>query len=227
MFKKIVVLAVLLVSMTLKPAEVKAQLVIAEVIKAGVKKIVKAVDLKVQRLQNKTIWLQNAQKVLENKLSKFRLGEISDWTEKQRTLYRDYFDELNKVKSAISYYHRIRDIGSKQSHLLKAYRKAWELSKRDPNFSPVELEYMSRVYGGILNASLKNIDQIITVIKPFEVQMTDAERLKIIRETANAIDQNYYDLIAFNRQNTLLSISRAKDNNEANQIRRWYGIKTN
>jgi hypothetical protein len=55
------------------PREVRAQIPLAEVIKAGVKKVVKAVDLKVQRLQNKTIWLQNAQKVLENKLSKLRL----------------------------------------------------------------------------------------------------------------------------------------------------------
>lgn len=216
-----------IIGLGLQPFESKAQLAIAEVIKVGVKKIVKAVDLKVQRLQNKTIWLQNAQKVLENKLSKLRLGEISEWTEKQRTLYQNYFDELNKVKLAISYYHRIHDIGSKQSQLLKAYHKAWELSKKDPNFNSDELSYMSKVYGGILHASLQNIDQIMLVITAFQTQMSDAERLKIIRETADAIDQNYYDLIAFNRQNILLSISRAKDSSEADQIRRWYGIKSN
>ena len=37
------------------PNGANAQLAIAEVIKAGIKKVVKAVDLKIQRLQNKTI----------------------------------------------------------------------------------------------------------------------------------------------------------------------------
>lgn len=227
MVKRILMLSLIIIGLAFHPSESKAQMALASVIKAGVKKIVKAVDLKVQRLQNKTIWLQNAQKVLENKLSKLRLGEISEWTERQRKLYQDYFDELSKVKSAVSYYHCIRDIGSRQAALLKAYRKAWDLSKRDPNFSPAELRYMSEVYSGILKAGLKNIDQIMLVVTAFQTQMTDAERLKIIRETANAIDGNYYDLIAFNRQNILLSISRAKDTEEADRIRRWYGIKSN
>src|SRR5687767_4806526 len=80
---------------------VMAQAGIAEVIKAGIVKVIKAVDLKIQRLQNETIWLQNAQKTIENELSKLRLGEIADWVEKQRTLYADYFDELQQVKNLI------------------------------------------------------------------------------------------------------------------------------
>ena len=53
-------------------ANMQAQTGILEVIQAGIKKAIKAVDLKIQRLQNKTIWLQNAQKVLENKMSKLK-----------------------------------------------------------------------------------------------------------------------------------------------------------
>src|SRR5690606_24981124 len=49
-----------------------AQIGLAEVIRAGIKRVVRAVDLKVQRLQNRTIWLQNAQKVLENSLSRLK-----------------------------------------------------------------------------------------------------------------------------------------------------------
>ncbi len=41
------------------PSGATAQIAVVEVIKAGVKKVIKAVDLKIQRLQNETIWLQN------------------------------------------------------------------------------------------------------------------------------------------------------------------------
>lgn len=87
---------VLMVALPMK--QVNAQLAIVEVIKAGVKKVVKAVDLKIQRMQNETIWLQNAQKVMENQLSKLKLTEIADWTERQKELYGKYYADLWKVK---------------------------------------------------------------------------------------------------------------------------------
>ncbi|HNU47553.1 MAG TPA: conjugal transfer protein TraI, partial [Bacteroidia bacterium] len=74
--------------------QLKAQDPISLIIKEGIKKVIKAVDLKIQRLQNKTIWLQNAQKTLENKMSQLKLTEIRDWVQKQKKLYEDYFQEL-------------------------------------------------------------------------------------------------------------------------------------
>lgn len=110
---------VLMVSLPIGQAN--AQVAILEVIKAGVKKVVKAVDLKIQRMQNETIWLQNAQKVMENQLSKLKLTEISNWTERQKELYSKYYTDLWKVKSAITYYQRIKDITTKQVFLVEQY----------------------------------------------------------------------------------------------------------
>src|SRR6476620_11144768 len=87
---------VLMVSMPTNQAN--AQVAVLEVIKAGVKKVIKAVDLKIQRMQNETIWLQNAQKVMENQLSKLKLNEIAKWSEKQKELYSKYYTDLWKVK---------------------------------------------------------------------------------------------------------------------------------
>ena len=110
-----------------------------EVIKAGVKRVIKAVDLRVQRLQNRTIWLQNAQKTLENQLSKLKLGEIADWTEKQRDLYERYYRELWEVKSAITYIKRVRELVESQSLLegCRAQRiNAIRSRRRSKLFSP-------------------------------------------------------------------------------------------
>ncbi len=104
--------------------KINAQDPITLIIKQGIIKVIKAVDLKIQRLQNQTIWLQNAQKVVENTMSKVKLDEITNWVEKQRTLYKDYFDELWKVKSTISYYHRIREITEKQVRIVEEYKRA-------------------------------------------------------------------------------------------------------
>lgn len=206
------------------PQGANAQLAIAEVIKAGVKRVIRAVDLRIQRLQNQTIWLQNAQKALENQLSKLKLGEIAEWTDKQRKLYQDYYEELWKVKSVLTYYHRIREMTEKQAAILEDYKMAWQLFQQDENFTPEELSHMAKVYTGILEASLKNIDQIILVVNSFRTQMSDAARLEIITEASNRIEENYNDLKQFNRENSLLSIQRAKSTNEIEKLKEIYGI---
>lgn len=217
-------LCLLLAGTPARPAESVAALPILEIVKAAVKKVIKAIDLRIQKLQNKTIWLQNAQKKLENVLSKLKLDEISDWTQKQKELYKNYYDELMKVKSIISYYQRIRDISKKQVRLVEEYERVWGLFKQDKNFSLSELDYMQDVYSGILDESLKNIDQIFLILDSFATQMSDSKRLEIINSAADQIDTNYDDLKKFNNQNILLSLQRAKTEHDAKTIKKFYGI---
>lgn len=204
-----------------------AQVAVLEVIKAGVKKVIRAVDLKIQRMQNETVWLQNAQKVMENQLSKLKLTEISDWTEKQKELYGKYYTDLWKVKATISYYQRIKDVTTKQVFLVEEYKKAWSLAQQDKNFSPPELSYMYDVYTGILNESAKNLDQILLIINSFKTQMSDAKRLELINEAAERIEGNYNDLKEFNNQNILMSLERATSRRQLETVQKLYGIEVN
>lgn len=224
--KKIMVglLCLLLIGTPARPAETVAAFPIIGLIKEAVKKIILAIDLRIQKLQNKTIWLQNAQKKLENTLSKLKLDEISKWTQKQKDLYKNYYDELTRVKSIITYYQRIRDITQKQVRLVNEYERAWGLFQQDDHFNVGELDYMQKVYSGILNESMKNIDQIFLVLGSFTTQMSDAKRLEIINAAADQIDANYDDLSVFNRQNILLSLQRAKTKNDVNAVKKFYGI---
>lgn len=210
----------------LAPREkVEAQIPIIGVITTGVKKVIMAIDLQVQRMQNKTIWLQNAQKEMENILSETKLTEISDWVEKQKELYGDYFDELWKVKEVIEYYHRIEEMVDKQIKIVDAYETAFNLFKQDSHFTADELDYMEKVYSGIIEQSLKNLDQLFLVINSFTTQMSDEKRLAIITEAGTSIDENYTDLKLFNNQNAILSLQRSKDMNEAAVVKQLYNIK--
>lgn len=217
-------MCLLLISLPAKSAEKETVLPILEIVKAVTKKVIKEIDLGIQRLQNKTIWLQNAQKQIENTLSKLKLNEISDWTKKQRDLYKDYYEELAKVKSIITSYKRIKDISAKQSRLIEEYERAWNLFRRDDHFKVSELEYMEKVYDGILEDSMKNIDQIFLIIESFSTQMSDLKRLEIINSAADQIDANYNDLKLFNQQNVMLSLQRAKTNADVNKVKQFYGI---
>ncbi|WP_261381134.1 conjugal transfer protein TraI [Mucilaginibacter pallidiroseus] len=210
--------------MMLSAPKVHAQFVVGEVIKLTVKKVIKAIDLKVQRMQNKTIWLQNAQKVLENKLSKIKLTEISGWTEDQKQLYSGYYTELWKIKSTIAYYQRIKEVTLKQAALVGQYKRAWGLFQKDNHFRPDEISYMQKVYSGILDASVQNLDQILLVINGFKTQMTDAERLELINHASDQLDINYNDLQQFNNQNLRICLQRSRDFADTKSIKALYGI---
>lgn len=201
-----------------------AQILIADVIKGGVKKVIKAVDLEVQRLQNKTVALQNAQKVIENTMSKMHLEEITGWVQKQKDLYADYYNELRQVKNIITYYHRIQEITEKQKALIREYQRAWNMLRQDPHFSTDEIDYMAQVYSGILEATLQHTDQLLGVVKAFTMQMSDADRIAVINRVGRDVDEDYDDLHRFNRQNELVSLSRAKNENDARIVQWMYGL---
>lgn len=215
------------VAMVATPTKDAHAIDIIAIIKAAVVKVIKAVDLMIQRLQNETIALQNAAKVIENQLSKLKLKEIAQWTEKQREQYRKYFDELWKVRNTIATYKRVKMIIERQKGIVAEYKFTWHMMSQDKHFTREEIDYMYRVYTGILNESVYNLDQILLVINSFKTQMSDAKRLEIINKAGDDIDQNYYDMKQFNNQNIQLSITRAKDEHEIESIKKLYGLPTN
>jgi hypothetical protein len=221
MQKKMLFVVILLVSVM----RAEAQLPVIEIIKQASVKVIKAVDLMVQRWQNETIWLQNAQQTLENILHETQLKEIGEWAERQRALYADYFDELSQVKDFIAQYHRVKMIISTQAKIVREYRSAITLFRGDAHFTVAEIDYMEQVYAGILAESVQNVDRMQLVIKALTTKMTDAERLAIIDETADQVQQNYNDLQAFNNQNKLMSLQRAKTIDEARQVKAMYGLE--
>ena len=200
------------------------QIPVLEIIKEGITKVIVAVDLQIQRLQNETIWLQNAQKVLENKFSELRLTEISDWVEKQRAQYASYFDELWRIKSGLANYRRVKDIIEKQLQIVKEYKAAWALFKQDKNFTADELEYMQKVYSGMMDESIKNLDQLSLVINAFVTQMSDAKRMEVINEVDNKLDENLSDLREFNNQNKVVSLQRSAEKGEIEIVKKLYGL---
>jgi hypothetical protein len=223
MKKWILIIVFVFGTATLPVNEAKANPIVI-IIKAAIKKVLKAMDLAVQRLQNKTIALQNAQKALENAMSKLQLDEITDWVGKQKELYKEYYDELYKVKLIITYYQRIKDLADKQLKLVNAYKQSWNLLQKDDHFSADEIAYMAKVYNGILEQTAKDVDQLTLVVNAFTTQMSDEKRLEIINSAANSVDRNYADLVQFNQQNFLLSLQRAKVLGEVEKVKKLYGL---
>ena len=113
----------------------------------------------------------------------------------------------------------------RHQQIIEEYKFTWHMVNQDKHFTKDEIDYMYRVYTGILNESVYNLDQILLVINSFKTQMTDAKRLEIINKAGDQIEQNYADLKQFNNQNIQLSMNRAKDEHEVLVVKRLYGLE--
>jgi len=224
-FYKIVLpvsMAVILIALPEKKAQ--AQFVIGEVLNQTVGKIIRAIDLGVQKAQNQTIWLQNAQKVIETQLNQLKLSEIAGVGQQQTDLFSKYYNELYEVKTLISNYEQVKNITQRQSALVREYQSAWSLTQQDDHFTIAELQHIQSVYTGILGESVKNLDQLMVVINSFKTQMTDGQRMELIDRIAKKIDANYFDLKAFNNENILLSFARSHSAQDMQSLKNLYGF---
>ena len=201
-----------------------AQVPIVGLVSGVIKKIITALDLKVQELQNQTIALQNAEQNLENSMSLGNLNDITSWISKERSLYQNYYKELATVETIISDYDEVERIISEQEELVLEYKNAQSLFSQDKHFSASELSEMATVYNGILQESIRNLDEVVLAVKSFVTQMSDAERLLLIHKASAGMQKNLNDLRQYNNNNVWLSLQRATDEQDKQNVKTLYGI---
>jgi hypothetical protein len=198
---------------------------IISIVETAIKKALQAADLEVQKIQNQTIWLQDAQKTLENTMSELDLSDITDWVQGIKDLYSDYYKELSEVKQIIQDYDKVKTIVELQERIVSEYNSASALFKQDKHFTASELSYMGQVYSGIIDESLKNLDQLLLVVNAFVTQMTDEKRMDIINSASKGMQKNYNDLKQFDNQSILLSLQRSTDNDDLQTVKNLYGLE--
>lgn len=226
MKRKYLLVLLLSCSLSLSTGSLRAQMIPGIGNITGlINRAIKAIDLKIQRMQNKTIGLQNAQKVIENAMTKLHLQDIGDWAERQKNLYARYFAQLGRLKAVLSTYWKVKTIIKRQLLLVSEYNQAWGRLKNDPHFSVAELDQMYRIYSGILEESLRNLDQLTIACRTLTIQMSDGKRMQLIASAGEYIEKNLADLRRFNHRNARLSLGRAV--NLADQLitKKVYGIQ--
>lgn len=224
--KKIVVAFALSLTLGLScmPTQKAHAFVITWVIQQAIKKVVKAVDLAIQRVQTKTIKLQAAQRELENILSKAQLDKIAGWNDSSRAVYTRYFNELASVKNVITYLHKVEEIVAVQKNILKDYQAGYKLFTTTGVFTADQAATMLQVYSGIASESMKNLDELTVVITPGKTKMTDGARLKLISEVYEKMIRNEDDLRRYNSENAQHYLQLTKSQADVNMIKRLYGL---
>lgn len=150
---------------------------------------------------------------------------IKELSQGNFSLHETFLDALMHVSPTVRNYRRVGEIVKYQLLLVKEYKSAFEGFRNSGNFSPAEIAYFSNVYSNLLNQSLRDLDELVTVITANTLRMTDEERLTAIDKVYADMQDKLLFLRSFNNNTTVLAIQRAKERNDVRVMRSIY--KTN
>ena len=140
-------------------------------------------------------------------------------------LHKLFLDGLLEVNPAIKNYKRVAEIISYQLLIVKEYKTAFNRYRQVGWFNPDEIDYIGKVYGDLFDLSVKNLDDLFTVITSSKLRMSDDERLAAIDKIYADMQDKLSFLRSFNSNNSVLSVQRSREKDEIKNMQQYYYLK--
>ena len=149
---------------------------------------------------------------------------IKDLSEGNFKLHEAFLDGLLQVSPAVRRYKRIADIIEFQLQLVREYKTAFRQFQSGDYFDPDELTYMHKVYGGLIDQSLKSLDALTDILTAKKLRMSDDERLAGIDQIYDEMQDRLVFLRHFNSSTSVLALQRLKEGSDAAVTGKLYDI---
>jgi DNA repair ATPase RecN len=147
---------------------------------------------------------------------------IKDLSEGNFNLHKAFLDGLLEVSPTVKKYKRVADIVDYQLQLVKEYKSAFSRFQNGGWFNADELSYINDVYSNLFTLSLKNLDDLLTVITAKKLRMSDDERLSTIDKIFEDMQDKLVFLRSFNGSTSLLMGQRIKEAKEVQGMQDYY-----
>lgn len=139
---------------------------------------------------------------------------VKDMTKGNFSLHKTFLDALMQVSPAVKNYKRVAEIVEYQISIVKESRNGMNRFIKSGNFSGQEINYFEKVYGNLLNQSLRNLDELTMVITADKLRMSDDERLKAVDDIYEQMQDKLLFLRNFNTTSNVLALQRAREKND-------------
>jgi DNA repair ATPase RecN len=149
---------------------------------------------------------------------------VKDLSKGNFSLHETFLDALMQVSPTVRKYKRVGDIIHYQVLLVKEYKAAFNRFKNSGNFNPEEITYLEKVYSKLFQESIRNLDELTTVISANTLRMSDDERLSAIDKVYADMQDKLSFLRNFNNNTSVLGIQRIKERNDINAMRSIYKV---
>ena len=149
---------------------------------------------------------------------------VKDLSKGNFSLHETFLDALMQISPTVRKYKRVGDIIHYQVLLVKEYKAAFNRFRNSGNFNPEEITYLEKVYSKLFKESIRNLDELNSVISANTLRMSDDERLAAIDKVYADMQDKLSFLRNFNNNTSVLGIQRTKERNDINSMRSIYKI---
>ncbi len=152
-------------------------------------------------------------------------GTIRDISEGNFSLHRTFLSGLWLVNPEIARYRKVADIIRYQAEILSQSKAALKRYQSGSYFNTKELDYLSRVLGGLLDESLGNLDELVMVITANNMRMSDDERLRAIDRIFDDMQAKVVQLRRFTSKTDQLGSARRNKIEELKKLEKITGLR--
>lgn len=150
---------------------------------------------------------------------------VKDLSEGNFSLHKTFLDALMQVSPIVKNYKRVGDIINYQLLLIKESKIAMNRFRKSENFTIHEINYFEDIYSNLAKQSLRNLDELTTIVTANKLRMSDDQRLEAIDKIYIDMQEKVLFLKDFNASSNVLALQRSKEKNDVNAVRNNYSIK--
>jgi hypothetical protein len=149
---------------------------------------------------------------------------IKNISEGNFKLHQVFLDALYMVNPAVRDYKKIPLIIDYQILLVKEAKRAKDRIVHDEDLTVGEITYTLRVYDFLIDASLKNLDELVMLVTASRLRMSDADRLASIDRIYVDMERKVSFLRLFNTETFSLSRQRAKERADRQAMEKLHDV---
>lgn len=145
---------------------------------------------------------------------------VKDLSAGNFNLHKTFLDALLRVSPTVRRYHKVADIIQMQLNILETCRTFNRQLNKKKLFQDGELSYLVKIYQGLLDRSLNNLEELVLVLSDRVLSMNDSERLHAIDGIYDEMQEMTIFLRKFSNDSKLLLLQRKKEVNDVRSIRK-------
>lgn len=149
---------------------------------------------------------------------------IGDVKKGEVNLHSDYFSSLQKVNPKIKNYVKVAEIISMQILIIKTYKSTLEGLRNDDLFHGDELDYIQRSFDRLFDNCNNILNELLEVTTDVTLELKDDQRIERIDGLHRTMIDDYAFCQNFCSEARKLSLSKAKENNDAKRGRELNGL---
>ena len=153
------------------------------------------------------------------------INTIRDIKKGDLNLHNTFFSSLKTINPKISRYAKVADIISYQVRIIKLARQTLQSIKEANQFSVEEIEYCKKVLDALLDDCIQSVTELLEIITPDKLQMTDDERLVRIDKLYGDMQDKFTFCNVMSEDIGLLALQRLSEQIEINRSKLINGIK--